>query len=416
MDELQGLSAPPLFARQPVFTADLAVFGHELLYRRGLASTQADFSDLDAATLTVVAGAFEWQPGDLAGGQKILVNFGRRTILDKAPYALPPGRTVVELDEGTLLDEPLLRALVALKADGYLLAVNGFSARSEALPLLDLADLAIIDALAHPEEEMENLLAPVLSRKLWAMAKKVEDEASFARARKQGFTLFQGYFFKRPEIVAGRCLASNELARLRLLRLTQSEHPDSDALGEAIRSDVSLSYRLLSYLNSPLHGQHMQSLNVPRAVMVLGWRQLRHWLRVIALTDLSPPGKCEELSFLALTRARFFELTAGGLPGGDAVQTENLFILGLFSLLDGMLQTPMPEILANLPLDQDVKQALLAGTGRYAAWLDMAHRLEQGDWPALESTLKALAVPAELAAESYQKAMEFAASVKRMGE
>jgi len=415
MDELQGLTAQPLFARQPVFTSELAVFGHELLYRQGLASTQAVFSDLDAATLTVVAGAFEWQPGDFSGGQKILVNFGRRTILDKAPYALPPGRTVVELDEGTLLDEPLLLALAALKADGYLLAVNGFSARSDARPLLDLADMVIIDTLAHRDEEVPGLLAPLEARKIKAMAKKVEDEASFAKARKLGFALFQGYFFKRPEIVAGKNLASSELARLKLLRLTQSEHPDTDALGEAIRSDVSLSYRLLSYLNSPLHGQRMQSLSVSRAILVLGWRQLRYWLRVIALTDLSPPGKCEELSFLALTRARFFELTAGGLPGTEAAQTENLFTLGLFSLLDGMLQTPMSEILANLPLHQDVKQALLTGAGRFAAWLNMAQSLEQGDWAALEGALAELAVPAELAAESYQRAMEFAASVKRMG-
>ena len=414
MNGFQALAAPPLFARQPVFTADLSLYGHELLYRQALASTQAVFADLDAATLTVVAGAFQWQPGDLASGQKILVNFGRRTILDKAPYALPAGRTVIQVEESVLLDDALLSALAALKAEGYLLAVNAFKARPEAEPLLALADMAVIDLLGNSTEDIEALLRSLAARNITPLAKKVEDAAAFALAKKLGFKLFQGYFFKRPEVVAGKRLASNESARLRLLRATQSEQPDAEALGEAIRSDVSLSYRLLSYLNSPLHGQSMSTLSIPRAIMVLGWTQLRHWLRVIALTDLSPSGKSEELSFLSLTRARFFELTAHGLGLSDA-EAENLFTLGLFSLLDAMLQTPMDEILATLPLDEAVSSALRGDSGGYARWLDMAHGFEQGDWADLERTLEELSIPAELVAASYTQAMEFAVSFKGMG-
>jgi len=409
--ELQ--SAPPLFARQPVFTADLGVYGHELLYRQALGSTQAVFADFDAATLTVVAGAFQWQPGDLSGGQKILVNFGRKTILDKAPLALPAGRTVVVVDESSLPDQPLLDALAALKAEGYTIALNGFKARPQASAFLDMAEVAVIDVLGLSQDSLKALLAPLAERKVQAMARKVEDADSFEACKKLGFALFQGYFFKHPEVVPGKRLASNELARLKLLRLTQSEHPDEEALGEAIRSDVSLSYRLLAYLNSPLHGQRMSSLSVSRAIMVLGWRQLRHWLRVIALTDLSPSGKAEELSFLALQRAKFFELTATGL-GLDAAGTENLFTAGLFSLLDAMLTAPMAEVIEALPLEEAVRDALVENKGPFAPWLAMAHCFEQGDWTGLEKALASLSIPAELAAESYSKAMEFAASIKRM--
>lgn len=408
----QALAAPPLFARQPVFTADLRVFGHELLYRQGLASTQAVFADLDAATLTVVAGAFQLQPGDLSGSQKILVNFGRRTILDKAPYALPADKTVVQVEEGILLDDPLLAALDALKAEGFQIAVNGFQARPDAAPLLELADLAIVDVLGKPPESLAPILKPLHDRKITAMARKVEDEDAFATAKKLGFSLFQGYFFKKPEVVAGRRLASNEIARLKLLRLTQSDQPDADALAEAIRSDVSLTYRLLSYLNSPLHGQRMEKLSIPRAIMYLGWTQLRHWLRVIALTDISPSGKAGELAFLSLQRARFFELAGTG-QGLDPQQVDNLFTLGLFSLLDAMLQSPIEELLGNLPLDARVKEALLTRTGPLAPWLTMTHCFEHGDWAGLERALVALDIPAELAAESYSQAMEFAASFTR---
>jgi len=410
----QALTAPPLFARQPVFTADLGVFGHELHYRQALGSTQAVFADLDAATLTVVAGAFQLKDGDLSGGQKILVNFGRKTILDKAPYALPAAKTVVLVEETALLDDALLTALSTLKAEGYMLAANGFQARPEAAPLLEMAELAIVDVLGGTAAGLKPLLEVLKARGITAMARKVEDEAAFSLSKELGFGLFQGYFFKKPEVVAGRRLASNEIARLKLLRLTQSEQPDAKQLAEAIRSDVSLTYRLLSYLNSPLHGQRMDKLSIPRAIMFLGWTQLRNWLRVIALTDLSPSGKSEELAFLSLQRARFFELTAQGLDLPPQ-QAENFFTLGFFSLLEVMLQAPAGEILGNLPLDAQVRQALLSRTGPGALWLEMAHCFEQGDWTGLEKTLATLKIPAELAAESYAQAMEYAAAFTRKG-
>lgn len=409
---MEANQAPPLFARQPVFTAGLGVYGHELLYRRALDSTRAVIPDLDAATLTVVAGACQWQPGDLAGEQKILVNFGRGTLLDKAPLALPAGRTVVEVEEGLEPDTSLYSALEAIKAEGYLLALDDFQARPEASRLLDLAGMVIIDVLGRSDDELRVLLDPVLSRGIAALAKKVEDAAAFARCKSLGFSLFQGYFFQRPEMVPGRPLASGELVRLQLLRLTQAPEPDEEALGRIIRSDVSLSYRLLAYLNSPLLEQRLPALSVQRAVMVLGWTRLRHWLRVIALTDLAPSGRAVELSFQSLARARFLELAAQG-RGLDLRECENLFTLGLFSLLDAILETPMSALAGGLPLEQAVREALLGGQEGYGRWLAMARSLEQGDWEELEKILESLNVPAQLVAESHRAALEFAAAITR---
>lgn len=403
---------PPLFARQPVFDARLDVWGFELLYRQGLASTQAEFANLDAATLVVVAGAFLWQPTDMPANQKILVNFSPGTILDKAPYALPASRTVIQVDGTARLNEPVLTALTALKADGYMLAVDGYQAELLTTPLLALADLAIIDVLDQERDTLAALMAGLGT--VTPMAKRVENEAVFAMAKELGFRLFQGYFFQQPQVVAGKRLASNELARLKLLRLTQSDQPDTKALSEAIRSDVSLSYRLLAYLNSPLHNQRLSGLSVERAIMVLGWKQLRNWLRVIALTDICPTGKAEEISFLCLTRAKFFELAAKGLGLSDP-QAEHLFTLGLFSLLDVLLRTPMDEVLAGLPLDEPVRLSLLGPDGPLSGWTAMARCLEQGDWEGLEGLLTRLGINPELAAESHTQAMAFATGITNPG-
>ncbi|GAB6038892.1 HDOD domain-containing protein [Fundidesulfovibrio butyratiphilus] len=400
----------PLFARQPVFDAKLAVYGYELLYRRALFSSRADFADSDAATLTVISGAFLLQEGDLSSTQKVLVNFSRRTILDKAPYALPPRRTVVQVNEGERLDCELLDALSGLKRDGFLVAADGVEGRPGAASLLALADLGIVDMRGKSAERLAALQKTMVRAGVRPMAKRVETEASFQLAHSQAFELFQGYFFKRPAMVTGRKLASGELARLKLLRLTQSEEPDAEALRQVIRSDVSLSYRLLAYLSSPLHGQRPGFLSIDRAIPVLGWKQLRNWLRVVALTDETPTGKASELAFLSFQRAGFLK-ALGEARQLSPDQTETLYTLGLFSLLDVLLSAPMPVLLAVLPLEANVARTLCGEDSPLTVWLDLCRSYEQGDWPRLEQGLRALEISTETTAACYLRAMDTARQV-----
>lgn len=400
----------PLFARQPVFDARLSVYGYELLYRRALSSSQADFADSDAATLTVISGAFLLQDSDLSSTQKLLVNFSRQTILDKAPYALPPRRTIVQVDEGESFDPQLLNALFSLKADGFRVAADGFEARPGSAALLTLADLAIVDMRDKSRRDLASLLGVLAKAGVRPMAKRVETEACFELAKSQAFELFQGYFFKHPAMVTGRKLASGELARLKLLRLTQEEEPDAEALRQVISSDVSLSYRLLAYLSSPLHCQRPGFLSIDRAIPVLGWKQLRNWLRVVALTDETPTGKASELAFLSFQRAGFLK-ALGQARGLSHDEVESLYTLGLFSLLDVLLSAPMNVLLAVLSLEANLARTLRGENGGLAGWLDLCRSYEQGDWPRLEQGLRSLDISTETAATCYLLAMENARQV-----
>lgn len=401
-------STPPglFFARQPIFTTRRAIWGYELLYRQHDAADRADYADIDWATLRVTAGACQGSLRDLRRGAKILVNFSVRTLLEGLPFALPAETTIIEISESAVPNALLLAALAEFKKAGYGLAVDDFQGQPDRLPLTRLADAIIIDCLERDRPGLVRLVdaASQAAPAARLLAKRVETEDSHALVRTLGFSLVQGFFFKRPEIVPDRRLASAEASRLRLLGLIQDEAAPPGLLVEVIRTDPALSYRLLRYLNFAVHDFPERIRSVERAATHLGDRQLRNWLRVIILADISASSEAEELCRMAAQRARFLEL-AGARTGRTDADPGELFLLGLFSLLDAMLRAPMAEILDILPLDDDLAAALLERTGRLAPWLDLVLAFETAEWSRLYALLDRLRLDPLDAAASYAEAM-----------
>lgn len=394
-------------ARQPVFDAVGNVWGYEILYRDGVEAVSAEFPDPGSATLAVTAGICLCREHDLKVGKKILINFDEKTILDGVPLALPAANTVIQIPESAKVGGKLLETLKSLKVEGYALALDDFSAKPEAEALLKLADVVIFDLLNQDLGSLQARVKAARSPSRLLVAKRVEDSAAFDRARAMGFTHFQGFFFQRPKVIPGRKLSSTEAARFRLLEFTQQDEPDFRSLAEAIKTDVSISYRLLTYLNSPLFTFHINIQSIEQAIILLGWRQVRNWLRVIIFSDISPEGKSSELPFLCVQRGRFFESVAKQ-AGTKSNDRETLFMLGLFSLLEPLLKMPMAEILTNLPLESELKEALLGGINRYSPWLALAQAFEAGDWEAVDGTIATLGLDKVVVARSYSESLDWA--------
>jgi EAL and modified HD-GYP domain-containing signal transduction protein len=398
---------PTFLARQPVFDVHGKVWGYELLFRRGPEADRAVIADCDQATISVAAES-TFGPEDFFGGNaKVLINFGQRSILDAVPYALPPGQTVVQVPEEALLDDGVLRALETLGHDGYSVAVDDFAGRADCAARLGTAELFIIDVLAHPPREVAALLERVRAIGATALAKKVETMEAYAQARHLGFTLFQGFFFKRPELVAGRKLTSHQQSRFALLKAVEVKDPDFEVLARDIQTDVSISYRLLFYLNSAAFAFSQPIRSIRQAIVLLGWKQLQSWLRVVILSDVMPAGKPSELFFSAVQRAKFLELIARSHEFAEA-QPDSMFLLGLFSLLEPMLDTPMADIVDNLPLDGALKDALLDRPGYHGKWLDLVRAHENGHWEQLDTLTDELALNRLVVAVSYYKSVLWA--------
>lgn len=404
------------FARQPIFDAARKVWGFEILYRGSFEAATAQFSDSDSATLSVIAGLSQSVGDELPRGKKVLVNFSEKTILAEAPLAFPPRSLVIEFPETCSIDEPFLDALGKLRQAGYTLALDDYEADPAKAALREMADILIVDVLGRAPGELEALADKAVAEGLGRMlqAKKVEDEAVFAAAKNAGFTLFQGFFFQKPELVSGRRITSGEMSRLRLLRMLQSPEPDFAALASAIKSDPAISVKLLRFLNCPLFAFTSKVTTIERALTVLGWKQLKNWLRVIIFTDAAPTERELELAFSSVQRGKFFE-NAAEERNLSPVEAEQLFLLGLFSLLDAMFGVPMRHVLDHLGLDETLLGALTGERNELSPWLDAARAFESGDWAELDVILQRISVEPMAAAKWYAQSLEWANTVFKYG-
>lgn len=393
------------FARQPIFDSSSKVWGYELLFRGGPDAERADISDLDQATLGVAAESTV-APEDFYGSdKKILINFGEQNILENVPYALPPGQTVIQVPESALDSEETVSVLKELVRDGYSIAVDDFEGRT---PLTDdLADLVIVDTLGRSAAELAPIVEQARQAGALVLAKRVEDMDAFSMTKELGFPLFQGFYFRRPELIAGRKLTSHQASRFNLLKSIEQQDPDFEALAKDIQTDVSISYRLLTYLNSAAFSFTQPIQSIKQAIVLLGWKQLRSWLRVIVLTDLHPKGKSSELFFVAVQRGKFLELIANSHEK-SRTEPDSMFLLGLLSLLEAMLEMPMADIVGKLPLAPEFKSALLGEDTEMAKWLELVRAHEKGKWEDLDQLTDTLGLNRLVVAVSYYKSVLWA--------
>ncbi|GAB6036492.1 HDOD domain-containing protein [Fundidesulfovibrio butyratiphilus] len=397
-------------ARQPVFDTRMNVWGYELLYRQAETSSTAEFADGAAATSKVIADGVSLGRSGLSDMEKTLINFPSRLLIEGYGFALPPECCVIEILETVEPSPEILDSLARLKEAGYILALDDFVGDEGHTPFLELADIIKVDMLLTPPEKLPELAARLASPKRMLLAEKVEDDAMHRKAKDLGFSLFQGFFYRKPEIVVGRKMSASQASKLRLLQELASDDYDLIKVSNIIETDLSLSYRLLRYINSAYFGRSQSMESIRQAAMFLGQRNLAMWLQAVIMSDINPTDKGRELVFLSVRRAKFLEMLARSLSNPPA-KPDALFVLGLFSFLDSLLGQPMAEVLKDLPLSPELIQALLGRHGQFSGILDLAESFEKANWRSAQQTLKGLHLPPAKASILNADAMRFAGAL-----
>ncbi|MFP5220735.1 MAG: EAL and HDOD domain-containing protein [Acidobacteriota bacterium] len=398
------------FARQPIFDAEKRVFGYELLYRKSPLEKSANFSDKDVATLSVISTALLASPEPDQAGKKICIHFSRESILSDVPSTLPPRTTVVELEPVKTLEPDFEAALSRVRQQGYTLALNHFLTGECDKRLVEMADIVFVDVLDKDEAQLKSLLKELSGCNCLLAAKRVEDDTHFQLTKKLGFHLFQGFFFEKPVIVPGRKLPSNKITRLNIYRTLEKGDMDLEELTRNIESDVSISFRLLTFINSLAFGLRYKVSSIRHAILMLGWQQIKSWLWLVLLSDVMPSDKTSELPYLSSIRAKFLERASANHHSRE-VAPDTLFLMGLFSLLEPMLDTPMRELVESLPLEEEVMAALCGERNVYSDWLEVAKCFETGDWARLDELTRALHLDPIKVASSYCEALVWAKSL-----
>ena len=391
-------------ARQPIFDRDERVFGYELLFRKGLENCFS--GNLDEASRATLDSSLLMGLDVLCDGRRAFVNCTRDTLIKGLVTLLPSASTVVEILESVPADPDVVAACQSLKAQGYMLALDDYISEDAREPLAQLADIIKVEMQLTTEDQRSDLVKQFGSCQCLMLAEKIETHAEFVRARDQGFIYFQGYFFRRPEMLSTHDMPAHRLNYLRMLQ--EVSHPDLDLAGleKLIKAEASVCYRLLRYLNSAVFGFSKEIHSVKHALSLLGERDVRRWVRLVAAVGAGQ-DKTSDLLLSALVRARFGELLSPTVPHGES----DLFLLGLLSLIDAMLEMPMEVVLEKIPLDHETKAVLLgkASVLRPVYQLMLAH--ESGEWEAAASLSQGLNLSSEDVAGHYWEAQRWAREI-----
>lgn len=354
--------ARPVVSRRPILDRTLRTVGFELVFHDGAAGTERWQGELNC----------ERHPSYLSVTGEYLVA--------REPLPLDPAGVVLELAAVTSVEGRLLDRLACLRRAGFQIVLDDFSYAAELEPLLERADAVKLDVVALGQHETLAELERLRGKHVRTLAEGIDSEDVFEVFRDAGVDLFQGLFYERPTLVSGAALPVGHGAALGALHELQSRGADFDALEEIIRRDVALSYRLLRHVNSAFFGLPRTVGSIREALMLLGTRAVRQWAVALVLSGLD--HRPHALLSTALVRARTCELVLASYDPESAGQG---FTAGLSSLLDAVLGAPMQEILAELPLSDDIEAAILRHEGVAGKALAKAIAYERGDFddPAL---------------------------------
>jgi EAL and modified HD-GYP domain-containing signal transduction protein len=384
---------------------DEKVFGYELLFRDGV----EDFfrhADPDMASRSTLNTAMLLGLDVLCDGRRAFVNCTRDILLKDYITLLPSEQAVVEVLETVPADDLVVAACRRLKEAGYTIALDDFAVNDPREALTDIADIIKVDIRETSEADAAAMVKRYGPWRCRMLAEKVETHGEFLTAKKAGFLYFQGYFFRRPEILTAHEIPANRLNYLRMLKAVSQPELDVREIENLVKSEAALCYRLLRYLNSAAFGFATEIHSVRHALAILGEREVRRWIRLVATLGAGQ-GKTSELVLSAMVRARFCELLSPKIPHGDS----DLFLMGLLSLMDAILEIPMSQVLDNIPIDQETKSVLLGGASRLRLFYQLMLAQESGEWKTASDLTTQLHITESEVAECYWQAMQWAREV-----
>ena len=363
-------------ARQPILATDRSVFGYELLYR----GSRLDSAAATAQSARVLCEAL----GNLGvervvGNAHAFVNFDQELLETDFPTLLPPGQGVVELLETVEPNPRVFETLNQLRRRGIGVAADDFMFQANAVPFLPHVDYVKVDILLAADELAE-IAKQLREYPVLLIAEKVETHEQAARCQQLGFNFLQGYFFARPEPMQARSIGSTQVAIVSLI--AELNNPDSEAvqLAEKICTDLALTHQILKLANSAAFRRQRAVGSIADAVILLGQDVIRQWASLLLLTRLED-RKSPALLLIALIRGRMCQ-TLGAAQVG--LGSNELFTVGLLSVLDALLDRPMSAVASELPLEQSLCDALCGHPSSVLGdVLRRAIAYESGDWVAL---------------------------------
>lgn len=396
-------------ARQPILNREKELFAYELLYR---SNTQNSFSNIDGdkATSEVIHNLFQIGVNELSEGKPCFINFTDNLLEKLVPTYFHKKMVVVEVLETVQPTNKIIMSCRKLKELGYRIALDDFEMKwdnENYLQLVQLADIIKVDIQKTPRYKQIVMLNSLKRYHVEFLAEKVENQEEYEQCKKDGYSYFQGYFFSKPVILASNDVPEQSHSLFVLLHELSKEEPDINKITDTIEVDISLSYKLLKLINSPVIGIRNTIKSIRQAIVLLGFNELRKWIFLLSLREVRKNDSAYQVLIkMSLTRAKFCEEIA--IYKGMRNESSTYFLVGLFSLMDSLMQRPMESIMEQLPLEDELKQAIMGSSTSYSEILQLSIHMERANWSNIDDHVEGLGIKKKQVFDLFVHSMKWA--------
>ncbi len=386
-------------ARQPIFNKDQSVYGYELLYRDNAHSITSILND-DTATSQVLVNSFSTIGIDnIIQNKKAFINFTKNLLTKEIPVILDSEKIVIEVLENIDVNKNMIKVLKNLRKKGYLVALDDFEYNKDTIPFLKIAHIVKVDFLNTNKRQRKLIECIAEKYNVELLAEKIETREEFNNAKDIGYSLFQGYFFKKPEILEGNSIPIYPNNYFKVIKELNKNNPNFNKVTDIIKNDMSLSYKLLKVINSAAYGIRTEITSIKQALVLLGIEEIKKWLHLMVIKNIAK-DEPKEIMRISLVRAKTAEKISKLL--NQEVNSSELFMVGLFSMLDILMHRSIDVVLKDLPISQKVKDAIMGNeTSIHSNVLKLIIAYEEGNWKTVDKYCEKIGVDGNSVIHSF---------------
>lgn len=398
-------------ARQAIFDMNKDVIAYELLFRNKNINKFISIENVNP-TLDVIRNSFLVIGFDkITGGKLAFINFDGELIKSELIERFSKDHLAIEVLETVKPDYRIIECCKRLKEKGYIIALDDFMYCEEFDELMKYVDIIKVDFFVTKGKERKEIMKRIKNKNIKFLAEKIETEEEYNEAVGYGYSYFQGYFFCKPVIISGRDVSGYKFTYINLIKELNQSNINIKKIENLIKNDVLLSYKLLKTVNSAHYCLKRKITSISDAIMIIGTKELKRWIFIITLKQIGE-NSIDELVKMSLIRASFAESLSKkiqvNVPQFDA------FLTGMFSLMDALLKMPIENILMELPISDDVKDALLGKTNILSELLKLIIEYEKGNWKDVNGLIDKFELDEEFVSDCYLDAIQSLKSLENI--
>lgn len=395
-------------ARQAITDANQDVYAYELLFRDGKSNCFPGIAPDEATSKIITSSHLTLGVEEITDGKPAFINFHEDTLLYRFPTSLDPNSVVIEIVETVPISQKLIQACKHIRDLGYKIALDDHDFDPKWDVFLPYIHIIKVDITECDYETVAASISKFKQAKVKLVAERIETKEEFERYKALGFDYFQGYYFAVPEVTKQKNIPSSKLTLLDLMNASSVVNFDFDRISKIIAGDVGLSYMLLRFINNPIVNKSNKITSLRHALNYMGEVEVKKFIALLALANLAD-GKPPELVQMSLVRAKFCELVARARNDSDNPPTG--FLVGLFSLLDSLLDQDMENLVAKLPISDELKLALCGKESFLRHYLALAVALERGNWAKVKKLASGLKLNQRLLHSFYNESLKWGMSM-----